>query len=160
MRGERCKATVTKLKIEKLTAVAAVSSILIWGALIEVKEFIENDPIGYFFSRPSRLLLVAAIAIGGGLIAYAFSRLPSRAKYLVEFSGWTLAASAMTIFCACFGFEATGLFGFISNGPAAPNLRSMQWNLFSALCFFCVSAGFLWFQVYRIWKKKCGSGPV
>ena len=48
---------------------------LAFGVLL-IHDFIRNDPIQYFGAQPRRLILVMAIAIGGGLVATGLYRLP------------------------------------------------------------------------------------
>lgn len=112
-----------------------------------VREFFANETIQYFASQPHQLLYVAAIAIVGGFVALAFSRLSPRTQRNVCVFAWGAAASTLTAFIGYFGFRLASLssFNFESGGSARV--------LLVLLLFSCVAA-YLWFECYRAWKTR------
>jgi predicted GNAT family acetyltransferase len=79
-----------------------------------VQEFISNDVIGYFSSRPKRLLLVAVVAIGGGVLAAVLDRLSHRTKRAVRLVGWGAGATFVTGFSAYCVYESFAVSPMVS----------------------------------------------
>ena len=61
--------------MRKWSVIVLVALFLILGVLSVVHDIISNDTVGYFAEQPQRLLWVAAIAIGTGLVALALHRI-------------------------------------------------------------------------------------
>jgi hypothetical protein len=111
-----------------------------------VHEFISNDAIDYFSSRPKRLLLVAAVAIGGGVLAEVLDRLSHRAKRAVRLAGWGAAATFVTCFSVYCVYESFAVSPMVSAAAG-------QWP-FLLLLMFASFAAYLWFEFYRAWKNQ------
>jgi hypothetical protein len=62
-------------RMKKWSVIVAVTLLVVFEVADLVRDFITNDPIHYFAQQPGRLLWVAAIAIGGGLLALILSRI-------------------------------------------------------------------------------------
>jgi len=61
--------------MRKLGAIVLVTLVAILAIADIIHDFIANDPLHYFSEQPHQLLVVAAIAIVGGLITFFFYRL-------------------------------------------------------------------------------------
>ena len=67
-------------RMTKWSAIVAVMAFAIFAVLDIIHNFVRNDPVDYFEERPRRLLIVASIAIAGGLVALVFEQLSPRVK--------------------------------------------------------------------------------
>jgi hypothetical protein len=88
--------------------VIAVALFMIFVVADFVHDFIANDPIHYFAQQPGGLLWVAAIAIGGGLITLAFSRLSPRWQRWVKLLASVSAAVCLTALAGYFVYVFFG----------------------------------------------------
>jgi len=133
--------------MKKLVGIILVAAFAIFAITDTIHDFRTNDPIHYFSQQPSRLLLVAVIAIAGGLVMFAFYRLsPSwqrrmklltlglAASFLAAFTGYTLYVLAR-----CLSF-----FG-IANSPL--------YFILQPVCFGIIDT-LLWYGFYRVSKKR------
>ncbi|MGA3178938.1 MAG: hypothetical protein ABSF38_01200 [Verrucomicrobiota bacterium] len=111
-----------------------------------VRDFNANEPIRYFAAQPLQLLWVAAIAIGGGLIAEGFCRLSPRLQRRVKICATGLVATFLTIFTGYFLYQIAGLFSVVG---ARPGPVFVLW----IACGFG-GAAFLWFEFYQISKSR------
>ena len=75
-----------------------LTNICVWA--IFLREFVANHPIEYFCDRPQRLLFVAAIAVAGGAIVWAFSLPPQKARNGLGLAGKYFVALVVAYFAA------------------------------------------------------------
>jgi len=131
--------------MKRWTIIIAAALVGIWLVVDIVREFFANETIQYFASQPHRLLYVAAVAIVGGFVALAFSRLSPRTQRHVRVFAWGAAASTLTAFIGYCGFRLASLSSFIIESGGS------VWVLLALLVFSGI-ASYLWFECYRAWK--------
>jgi len=79
------------------------------------RDFIASDGIHYFVRQPSRLLLVLAIGVAGGLCALVYERLSPRVRCLVKLWAFALAAVSSFLFASYLYYEFH--FGLMTKPP-------------------------------------------
>ena len=79
-----------------------------------VHEFFSKDAIDYFSSGPKRLLLVAVVAIGGGILAALLDRLSHPTKRAGRLIAWGTAAAYATCFSGYSFYESFALSPMVS----------------------------------------------
>jgi len=132
--------------MKKWTFIAAATLFAILAVADFIHDFITSDPVHYLAQQPDRLLWVAAIAIGGGLLTLVFCRLSPRLQRWVKLLALGAAASWLTALTGCVLLVCVGWssqFG-ISNTPVS--------LIVGPVCLG-VGAAFLWFGCYRV--SKC-----
>jgi hypothetical protein len=117
-----------------------------WIVVDTVREFLANETLEYFATKPVRLLHVAAIAIVGGLAALGFARLSPSTQRQVRVFAWGAAASALTLFVVWFAFRLALLASLVVESGGS------VWGLLAWLLFVAVAA-YLWFEFYRAMKS-------
>jgi len=127
--------------------VIAVALFMIFFVAGFVHDFIANDPIHYFAQQPARLLWVAAIAIGGGLITLAFSRLSPRWQRWVKLLASVSAAVCLTALAGYFVY----VFFWWSSWSGISNVPV---SIIAAPLWSGAGAAFLWFVFYRLTKRR------
>lgn len=70
--------------MKKFPVVIAVALFAVFAIADLVHDFITNDPVQYFSEQPHQLLVVAAVAIVGGLVAFIFYRLSPHCQRRVK----------------------------------------------------------------------------
>jgi H+/Cl- antiporter ClcA len=130
------------------TVTQIVFAILIGVFLLglAVHEFMADEAIGYFSAQPSRLLWVAAIGIGGGLISHFYSRLPSSVQRKTKLAVVGSAAIFFTLFTIVFFYQIARLSFVLGVRPG--------WGIFQGVPFGTVLALGLWIEFYRTCKKR------
>src|SRR5688572_21626683 len=131
--------------MKRWSIIIAAALVGTWLVADTVREFFANETIHYFASRPHRLLYVAAIAIVGGFIALAFSRLSPRTQRHVRVFAWGAGASTLTAFVGYFAFRLASLSSLVIESGGS------VWALLALLLFSGIAA-YLWFECYRAWK--------
>jgi hypothetical protein len=126
---------------------------IVGGILIEVflvglaaQEFTGNEAIGYFSAQPSRLLWVAAIAVGGGLILHFYPRLSLSAQRKAKL----FVVGSAAIFCTLFTIVFSDLVARLSS---ALGVRP-GWGIFLGIPYGAIFALGLWMEFYRTCKKR------
>ena len=97
--GVKRAVLIWQKQMKRWLTIIIVALVVVCALADLIREFYANDTINYFASEPRRLLYVAAIAVAGGLLALAFSRLSGQAQRSVRLFGWGAAASWLTAFC-------------------------------------------------------------
>jgi hypothetical protein len=129
--------------MEKWLAIIAVIACGFFIVSDIVRDFINDDPVQYFMAKPKRLLLVAAIAIVGGLLTLIYDNLSPRSKRRVKLFALGLAAGCMTLFIGYLAFVMHAL---------RPFSGSYSFALIP-LCL-CACAVTLWLEFYRSFKSR------
>jgi hypothetical protein len=111
-----------------------------------VREFIASEPIRYFKAQPLGLLLVAATAVGGGLIMEGFCRLSPRWQHWTKLFGIGAVASCLTLFTGYLLYMIGGLSLHLGTLPGPVFVKGIAWPL--------GGAALLWFEFYRVSKCK------
>jgi hypothetical protein len=112
-----------------------------------IHDFRTNDPIQYFSQQPLRLLLVAAIAIAGGLAAFVFFRLSPSWQRRAKLLALGLAASFTATFTGYMLYilvRCCSFFG-VTNSPL--------YFIFMPVYFGIIDA-VLWYVFYRVYRKR------
>jgi hypothetical protein len=134
--------------MKKFVAIVLFALFVILPVINIVQEFIANDTMHYFREQPSRLLLVAAIGIAGGLVAFMMCRLSSRRQRQIKLLTLGVTASFVTVTGGCFTILLAGLPPQIDLG-----ISKIRMILTVVLCVVAV-AGVLWFEFYQVFKKR------
>ena len=100
------------MRIGKSRVLVLVGLLLIIGLLSLDRDILSYDTLGYFAEQPRRLLWVAAIAIGSGLVALAMHRLVIPTLKRPSVAEWL--RPILLIFMAVIGFL---VFYVLSLGP-------------------------------------------
>ena len=107
---------------------------------------VTNDGVGYFTLHPRRLLYVVAIGVGGGLLAFGFSRLaplPRRALKLAALGGF---AACVTVFLIILAMRLASFAPMIT--------ESGMWGwVVTALASLTVVAVLVWLEFYSVWRQ-------
>ena len=111
-----------------------------------VNDFVANEPIRYFAVQPLRLLLVAAIAVIGGLICLVFYRLSPRWQHKVELFAIGSSAICLTVVAGSLLYEIAGLSLQLGVLPGIVFIKGIA-------CSFG-GAALLWVVFYRVSKKR------
>ena len=109
-------------------------------------EFMANEAIRYFSVQPIRLLWVAAIAIGGGLILHFYSRRSLRVQRKAKLVVVGSAAIFCTLFTIVFSYQIARLSFALGVRPG--------WGIFQGVPSGAVLALGLWIEFYRTCKKR------
>jgi len=132
--------------MNKLGFIIAVTLFAIFAVADIVHDFFANDSIHYFSEQPHQLLVVGAIALGGGLVVYLFYQLSLHWQRRVKLVTLGFTAAFVTLAGCCFSFFLAGLphqFIWI------PNLL-----LLTATLGIIAFAGLLWFEFYQVFQKR------
>ena len=124
--------------MKKSVGIILVVAFAIFAVADAIHDFIANDTIHYFSERPHQLLLVAAIGIVGGLMAFFFYRLSPHSQRRVKLLILGLAASFVTLACGWFLYRAAD-FSFAGGH-----------TLIMALLSISAVALLLWFEFYQV----------
>jgi hypothetical protein len=137
-------------RMKKLGAIIAVTLLAIFAIADIVHDFITNDPVHYFSEQPRQLLVVAAIAIGGGLVTFLFCSLSphwQRRAILITLGS---AAGLVTL--------AAGHFCYLLAGWPHQYDRMLPHHLLTLLCTITLGliafAGLLWFTFYQLLRRR------
>lgn len=137
--------------MKKLAIIAATAAFGIFALLNLIHSLATDDPIGYFSQNPSRLLLVAGIAITGGLITWGFYMLPSRAQQRARVLSLIAAASAATAACGYF------VYAYCSLASIAAKHGGSFWSplpmFLPVLVMLLVVAALCWIASWRICRQ-------
>ena len=136
--------------MKKLGTIIPVALFAIFTIADIVHDFITNDPVHYFSEQPHQLLVVAAIAIGGGLITLIFYRLSPHWRHKAKLITLGFTASLFTFGGCCFSF-------LLAEFP-----YSFDWAISRHLLYLLLTialgmvavAGLLWFELYQAIKKR------
>lgn len=138
------------MRIRRAFSIVVVIAVLVGCVWDLVLEFRANDPVGFFARDPGQLLILAAVAVVGGLCVAWVSRVsPSvqrrlKLTFLGGFGAWV---SVFTLFA---GIELLRLRSSIDLGPPPALLSWMVLGLvgISSLC---------WFEFWRVWRTPVGT---
>ena len=119
----------------------------IFAVLNTVRDFFTSDPIHYYSERPPRLVLVAAIAISGGFVAFGFYRLSPSWQRRVELLALGLAASFLAAFTGYMLYMSAGFLSFIGI------IQYPLYLVFTPVCLGVADA-LLWYYFYRVYRKR------
>ena len=128
--------------MRKVGVIVVVTLFAIFSIADIVRDFIANDPVHYFSEQPSQLLVVAAIAIVGGLVVLFFYRLSPHWQRRVKLFTLGSAASFVTVCGVYFGYEFARL-SFFSG-----------YTLTLAFLGIGAIASLLWFEFYQIFRSR------
>jgi len=128
--------------MKRVSVIVAVTLYAVFAIADVIYNFIANDTAHYFGEQPHRLLFVAAIGIGGGLIAFLFYRLSPRLRRGVKLFTLGSAASLVTLCGIYFGCQA-----------ARPSVIGND-TLALVLLPAGVLAALLWFEFYQIFRNR------
>ena len=128
--------------MKKLGIIIAVTLFAILAVADIVHDFATNDPVHYFSEQPHQLLVVAAIAIIGGLIALFFYRLSPHWQRRVKLITLGLTATFVTMCGVYFGYQFARLPVFGGHTLAL-----------ALLCIGTIAA-LLWFEFYQIFRSR------
>jgi uncharacterized integral membrane protein len=131
--------------MKKWSIIVAVATALILAVLL-VHDFITSDPIHYFGEQPRQIILVAVIALVGGLVALAYYRLPSQWRDRVNICALALEAACLT---AVTGFAVYYIIRWSSHSDSSATLFAWVVLLFSGSI-----AGLLWFRFWHRLRKR------
>jgi ABC-type Fe3+-siderophore transport system permease subunit len=107
---------------------------------------VTDDGVRYFVSEPTRLFYVVAIALVGGGLALAFSRLSpiTRRK---------LTLLTLGCFAACAtGFAVFLVICLVSFSTTVAESGNRRW-IIVALGSLIVVAMLIWFEFYQFWRR-------
>jgi len=123
------------------------SLFLIYTVRDIVNEWIANDPIQYFSKQPVYLLLVAGIAIAGGLMTLLFSRLSPRHQHCVKLLSLGSVAAILT------GVAGYFLIAFARLSPTFGGYEFKRGFILISLCV-SVLIVFAWLEFYQVYKSQ------
>lgn len=126
--------------MKRLLGIIVVVAFGIFAVADTIHDFIANDTVHYFSEQPDRLLLVAAIAIVGGLIVFCFCLLSPRLQRRVRLLTLGSVASFVMIAGGYFALRFWRL-------PAQMIPRQMSLYL---LLFTVTIAAMIWFEFYQV----------
>jgi ABC-type multidrug transport system permease subunit len=109
-----------------------------------------NDPVHYFSEQPHQLLVVAAIAIVGGLITLMFYRLSPHWRRRAKLITLGFTAGLFTYGGCCFSY-------LLAKFPYSLNWAMPHHLLYLLMAIalgMIVVAGLLWFEFYQAVKKR------
>ena len=124
-------------------AKVAIALFAVFAIADIVHELVANDPVRYFASQPSRLLLVAAIAIPGGLVTFGLLRLSPPKKLLIlgsAIAGLLVAAGFLT-------FEFVNIPPQLRAGISVETSVIMPFSFVLVISVICL-------EFWQIWKKR------
>lgn len=123
--------------------------VLITGLIIhDIYEFfVTNEGIGYFSSKPTRLLLVMLLGLVGGVVALGISRLSpesQRGLKLIALGGFGSVLVAAVVF-----------FGHLLYLLASSPLKEAQlWGwIIAALGSAAAASVLVWIEFRQIWRQ-------
>jgi H+/Cl- antiporter ClcA len=133
--------------MKKVGIIILFVAFAIFAVVDTIHDFRTNDPIQYFSQQPLRLLLVAAIAIAGGLLAYVFFRLSPFWQRRMKLLALGLAASFLVAFTGYMFYVLARCLSFfgIANSPL--------YFIIMPVCFGIIDT-LLWYEFYRVYKKR------
>jgi hypothetical protein len=133
--------------MKKLGVIILFVAFAIFAVVDTIHDFRTNDPIHYFSEQPLRLLLVAAIAITGGLVTFVFFRLSPSWQRRAKLLALGLAASFLAAFTGYMLFVLARCLSFfgIANSPLYFILMPVYFGIIDAL---------LWYIFYRVYRKR------
>ena len=132
--------------MRKLAVICGLALFAIFAVGDFVRDFIASEPIRYFAVQPLRWLLVAAIAVGGGLIWLIFSRLSPQLQRKVELCAIASAASCLTAIGVWLLYETVGLSLQLDVLPGLGFFEGVAWSF--------AGAAWRWFVFYRASKRR------
>ena len=132
--------------MKKSVGILLVVAFAIFAIADAIHDFFANDTAHYFAEQPHRLLLVAAIGIVGGLVAFGFSALSPRLQRGVKLVVLGSGASFVMVAGSYFSFQVANLPARLD--PSMP--RHIPWLLVLGSIGI---AGLLWFEFYQILRK-------
>ncbi len=136
--------------MKKIGATIVVTLFAIFAIANIVHDFITNDPVHYFSEQPHQLLVVAAIAIGGGLIAFLFYSLSPHWQRRAKLITLGSAAGFVTLAGGYFFFWLVGL-------PHQYDWmfpRHWLYWVYTIPLSIITLAGLLWFEFYQVFKER------
>src|SRR5260370_1059562 len=95
--------------MRKFGAIVLLTLFAVFAIADIVDDFIANDPVHYFSEQPHQLLVVAAIAVVGGLVVYFFYRLSPHWQRRVRLLALGSAASFLTVGGVYCGYQLARL---------------------------------------------------
>lgn len=123
--------------------------LLIAGTIVrDVYEFfVVNEGIGYFSSKPSRLVYVMVLGLAGGALALAISRVSPASQRSLKLIVLAGVGSLLVAAVAFFGH----LLYLLATSP----LREWQlWGwIILALCSAAAAAVLVWMEFRQIWRQ-------
>jgi hypothetical protein len=134
-------------RMKKLGVIILFIAFAIYVVVDTIHEFRTNDPIHYFSEQPSRLLLVMAIAIAGGLAVFIFYRLSPLWQRRMKLLALGLAASFLVAFTGYMLYVLARCLSFF--GIASSPL----YFILMPVCFGIIDT-LLWYEFYRVYKKR------
>jgi hypothetical protein len=128
--------------MRKFGVIIAVALFAIFPVADLVHDFIANYPVHYFSEQPHQLLVVAAVATVGGLLALLFYRLSPHSQRRAKLITLGSAACFMTGCGLYFGYQFVRL--------------SIFGGYTLAVAFLCIgtTTAFLWFEFYHVFRVK------
>lgn len=128
--------------MKKVGLIIAVALFACFAIADLVHDFVTNDPIHFFSEQPRQLLVVAAFAIGGGLIAWFFCRLSRCWQRKVKLLTLGSVAVFATLCFVFFAYQGANLSEFAGH------------TLVLVLLCNVVAAALLWFEFYQTFRSR------
>lgn len=140
-RGRCCRSFGDSILV-KLWNILLGAIIAVVGGVLLIHDFIANDPVHSFSERPHRLIMVIAIALGGGLVALGFYRLPPQLRERLNVCALGAEAIVLSLLVGYGTYQ-------LVRWPAASSTSEMLGPM-----LLCGSiAVLLWFQFCRKLRK-------
>jgi hypothetical protein len=140
-----------KVDMKRWPLIVAVALFMIFAVADFMHDFITSAPVHYYAQQPARLLWVAAIAIGVGLITLAFCQLSPRWQQRVKLLASVAAAVCLTALAGYF----VHVFVWWSSWSGIANIPVF---IIAAPLWLGGGAAFLWFVFYRLTKSRIQTG--
>jgi hypothetical protein len=141
---------VKRVRQVRIILAVVLNSLAITGI---TRNFVSSDGFHYYSDRPNRLLLVALIAIAGGLLAFSFSTLSPKLQRRIKLVLLGSASAFVMLVGACISYQFAALPALFK--PAIPWF--VPWPL--ALGTLGI-AGLLAWEFSRVLRTRLPSQPV
>jgi H+/Cl- antiporter ClcA len=134
--------------IARFIVIVALGWFVVFAIQDTIHDFTANHIVRYFREQPLFLLLVVAIGIAGGAVAFAFFRLSPRLQRRFKLLALGLAGSLVTLAGGYFSFWLAGL------SPQLDSAIGGNHTFWIVLPCTIAVAGLLWFEFYQVFKKR------
>jgi hypothetical protein len=133
--------------MKKLGLIILLAAFAIFAVVDSIREFRTNDPIHYFSEQPLRLLLVAAIAVTGGMVTFVFLRLSPSWQRGAKLLALGLAGSVLVAFTCDMVYISARLISFAG-------IANTSFYFILPPLYYGILDAFIWYLFYRVYKKR------